>query len=78
MEADKKKELDLCENEIRNKLSEEIVARYYFQRGRISYTMRNDEQINQAMKLIQNEEEHHAILSKVDKANKPFNASKKF
>ncbi len=78
LEADKKKELELYENEIRNKLSEEIVARYYFQRGRISYTMRNDDQINQAMKLIQNEEEHRAILSKVDKANKPFNASKKF
>lgn len=74
----KENELLNSEKEIRKLLNEEIISRYYFQRGRLAYAMRNDEQINQALEVIKNEMELNSILTRKEKPNKPFNTSKKF
>jgi carboxyl-terminal processing protease len=76
--VEKNNELLQSEKNIRKLLSEEIISRYYFQKGRLAFAMRNDEQIDQALALINNEMELKNILSRVDKATKPFNPAKKF
>jgi carboxyl-terminal processing protease len=78
LKVEKDNELLQGEKEIRKILSEEIISRYYFQKGRLAFAMRNDEQINQSLELIKNETEMNSILTRKEKANKPFNASKKF
>jgi len=78
LNIEKNNELLQSEKNIRKLLSEEIISRYYFQKGRLAFAMRNDEQIEQALKLITNDAELQKILSRVDKATKPFNPSKKF
>lgn len=78
LKVEKENELLQSEKEIRKLLSEEIISRYYFQKGRLAYAMRNDEQINQALELIKNDAEVNGILTRKEKPNKPFNPSKKF
>jgi carboxyl-terminal processing protease len=78
LKRDRINEFDYSEKQICQVLSQEIISRYYFQKGRLVYAMRNDEEVTQALNLFQNEAACKAILSRMEKPNKPFNASKKF
>lgn len=74
----KKEDLIKHKKEIRTYLSLEIIARYYFQKGKVEYTMKNDTEVDEALQLINNKNQMQSILSTIDKANKPFNKAKKF
>lgn len=78
LRTDKSNEFLFSEKEIRRVLSEEIISRYYFQRGRLIYAMKKDEQILQALDLISNEKEYNTLLTRIEKPTKKFNSAKKF
>jgi carboxyl-terminal processing protease len=50
--AAKRKELDSYKNEIINLLEKEIISRYFFEKGRIKVGLRNDVEIQEAIKLF--------------------------
>lgn len=56
------RDLDLFSDEVREIIAVEIVKRYYFQRGAISLVLRDDEDLKQAIQLIQSPEEYHKIF----------------
>ncbi|MCU0359646.1 MAG: S41 family peptidase [Bacteroidia bacterium] len=78
LKQDKSNEFENSEKQICQALSQEIISRYYFQKGRLIHAMRNDAEVTQAINMLQNEAEFKALLGRVEKPNKPFNASKKF
>jgi carboxyl-terminal processing protease len=59
---DKNKDLQTFRPEVEQLLSEEIVSRYYFQGGRIAYSLRFDKQVQAALKLLQDKVKYTAIL----------------
>lgn len=74
----KKDDFTKYKNEIKQQLEEEIVQRYYFQKGRIEYSLKNDEDIKEALKLLAEQNKVKTILTTSEKASKPFNANKRF
>lgn len=60
----KQKEEDFIKykDEIIRFLSEDIVYRFYFQKGRIRYDLQHDEEIVKAISIIENLEEYNKIL----------------
>lgn len=75
---DKKDDLLKHKNEIKKYLEEEIVSRYYFQKGRIEYSIKHDADIKEANTLIADQNKIRNLLTTSEKANKPFNLKKKF
>jgi carboxyl-terminal processing protease len=59
---DKNKDIQTFRPEIEQLLTEEIVSRYYYQGGRIAYSLRFDKQVQSAMKLLQDKAKYTAIL----------------
>ena len=59
------KENDLTNNkkEIKEFLSNEIVSRYHYQEGRIIDRLKNDKEIDEALRLFQNINEYHYLLN---------------
>ena len=55
------------EKEIRKIIADEIVHRYHGQRGRIIYNLREDTDLNEAYKILENEKEYKEILSPAKK-----------
>jgi len=74
------KKNDLSENkpEVKRYLEEEIAARYYFQRGRIENSLKNDADVAEAVRLLSDESKIKIILSIIEKPTKPFNVKKRF
>lgn len=74
------KSLDLMEykEEIKKYISEEIVSRYYFQKGRIECSLKNDTDLKEASRLVGDENKVKIILSLIEKPTKPFNIRKRF
>jgi carboxyl-terminal processing protease len=60
---DRTKDLEVFKPEIKELLNEEIVSRYYFQKGRIKYAISNDLEVKKAIDILQNQEEFKIILS---------------
>ncbi len=60
--ADKNKDLITFRDEISELLSDEIVSRYYFQSGRIINNLKNDPQLEMAIKLLKEEGAVYSIL----------------
>lgn len=77
---DENKKDDLVKNraEIKKYLEEEIASRYYFQRGRIESSLKNDIDLKEAIRLISDENKLKIILTTTDKPVKPFNIKKRF
>lgn len=67
---EKERDFERHKNEISNYLSEEIVLRYYHQRGELIYSLKNDKYINEAISLLTNSEKYDAILLGKYKAGK--------
>ncbi len=74
----KKDDLQKFREEISAFLEEEIVSRYYFQKGRIEYAIKNDWEIKEALQTLASDDKRREILTKVEKPLKPFNPRKKF
>ncbi len=49
--------------EIMELLEEEIISRYFYEEGSIAWTIKNDEQVNKALEVLNNKEEYSSILS---------------
>lgn len=55
--------LDVFEEEIRRLLEEEIVARYYYSRGRLENSMTKDKDVLKAIEVMSDLEQYQSILS---------------
>jgi carboxyl-terminal processing protease len=78
MNANKKDDLMKHKDEIKEYLESEIIGRYYFERGRIEFSNRNDNDIKEATRLIIDNNKVKIILTTTDKPTKPFNLKKRF
>jgi len=56
-------DLELFKPEISRLLEEEIVGRYYFQKGKAQYTIHNDKVIPQCIEILSNQEKYSNILT---------------
>jgi carboxyl-terminal processing protease len=63
LNMDKKKDLLTFRKDIIEIIEEEIVSRYYFQKGRIIYGIYHDEEIVKAKEVLTNREEYNKILA---------------
>jgi len=62
VQASKEKDLDLFKNQIIDLLESEIIARYYYQNGRILHSFKEDSSLKKAIELLNNETEYKSIL----------------
>lgn len=60
---DKNKDLQVFKEEIRELLSEEIISRYYYQKGRIEFALQSDTQLAKALDILHNPEQYRSILN---------------
>jgi carboxyl-terminal processing protease len=74
----KKDDLTKHKEEISSLLEEEIVGRYYFQKGRIEYSLNRDRDLKEAIALLAQPVKIKTILTTIEKPVKPFNPRKKF
>lgn len=63
---------------IKHYLEDEIIGRYYFQKGQIEFSLRTDKDIQKAIELFKMKDGVESILLKKEKATRPFNPYKKF
>jgi len=63
---------------IKGYLEEEIVSRYYFQKGRIEFSLQNDQEVLQAKNALNDTQKFNNTLTQINKPTKPFNVNKKF
>lgn len=78
MRSNKKDDLVKYKAEIKKYLEEEIAQRYYFQKGRIEYSLKNDEDVKEANRIISDPNKIKILLTITEKPTKPFNVKKKF
>lgn len=60
---DVKKNMETNRKDIEDMLSTEILKRYYFQKGQIEYTLRDDREIKLAVDMLKNNNQYNKILS---------------
>lgn len=60
---DKFKDLQSFSDEIKSLLGEEIVSRYYYQKGRIQFSLVSDEQLKKAIALLEDHSRYRSILN---------------
>ncbi len=60
--AEKKKDIDKYRDEIEHMLTMEIVARYYYQKGRIIASLKSDPDVAEAKSVLSDTERYNAIL----------------
>jgi len=58
----KKTDLENNKEAIIDMIEKEVVGRYYYQKGKIEIGLRNDKEIKEAVKLLNNKEEYTKIL----------------
>jgi len=56
-------DLSIFKPEIKELLEEEIVGRYFYDEGAIAWTIKNDDQVNKAIEILNNKEKYSSILS---------------
>lgn len=61
--ADLEKDLITFREEISDVLRDEIISRYYYQKGRIISNLRNDEQLSKAIELLEDPEKMQVMLT---------------
>ena len=64
LRSDKKNDLYKHKDEIVNAIEKEIASRYYFQKGEIKISLRNDIEVSQAIKLLDDQTKFKSILNK--------------
>ncbi|PBQ31752.1 peptidase S41 [Sphingobacteriaceae bacterium] len=78
MTSNKKDDLVKYKPSIKKFLEEEIASRYYFQKGRVEISLKNDDDLKEATVLLNDPFKMKNILTAVVPATKPFNVKKKF
>lgn len=68
----KKDDLVKYKPEIKQFLEEEIVSRYYFQKGRLEATLKSDPDLKEAVAILNNQERYKSILTTIVKPEKPL------
>ncbi|MDF2437554.1 MAG: peptidase [Bacteroidota bacterium] len=68
----KKEDLVKFKPEIRQFLEEEIASRYYFQNGRLEASLKDDDELKEAIAILSDNTKYSKILTTVVKAEKPF------
>lgn len=63
---DKNKDLQVFKDEIKEILSEEIISRYHYRKGRIENMLQHDPLIKEAVDLFQNIDNYNNILNPLD------------
>ena len=63
MKASKTNDLERFKEQISEVIEGEIVTRYYFQNGRIQASLKHDDEVNKAVKILQDQEAYKAILN---------------
>ncbi|OJW82105.1 MAG: peptidase S41 [Bacteroidetes bacterium 46-16] len=61
---DKKQDLVKHKEEVKDLLENEIVSRYYFLRGRIQQSLKNDKEFARAIELVEKPAQYQALLTK--------------
>lgn len=74
----KNNDLDKFSTEIKQFIEEEIVSRFNYQSGRLEASLKFDDEVAEALKLLQDREKHKKILMTIEAPKKPFNPNKKF
>jgi len=59
---DKDKDLRLFKEEIKDVLSQEIIVKYYYEKGGIIYGVKNDPEIKNAMSILNDQQKYNGIL----------------
>jgi carboxyl-terminal processing protease len=59
---DKEKDLIKFKDEIKSLLEEEIVGRYYYSKGKTEFSFKNDKDILEALKILNNKTQYYQIL----------------
>ncbi len=75
---DKKDDLQKRKTEIKQLLEDEIVSRYYYQSGRLEASLKYDQEVIAALKVLGEPGKLKSILTTIQKPSKPFNPNKKF
>lgn len=57
------KDMELFKDEILRLLNEEIISRYYYQKGRIEHSLQYDNQLKHAVKLLKDPDKYEHILT---------------
>ena len=78
MNNNKKDDLVEHKASIKKFLEEEITSRYYFQTGRIEYSLKNDDDLKEAQSVVSDASMVKTILTAINAPTKPFNPKKKF
>lgn len=78
MTSNKKDDLVKYKPSIKKFLEEEITSRYYFQKGRVEISLKNDDDLKEATVLLNDPFKMKNILTAIVPATKPFNVKKKF
>jgi carboxyl-terminal processing protease len=60
---DKKQDLQKNKNEIKRLLQSEIVAKYYYQKGKATNEMQDDEEVKETLKVLDDMAKYNKILS---------------
>ena len=68
----KKDDLVKYKAEIKQFLEEEIASRYYFQNGRLEASMKDDDELKEALAVLNDNARYTKILTTIGKADKPF------
>lgn len=63
IEANKKQDLAKYKPEIKKFLEEEIVSRYFYQRGRLESSLRDDHELKEALRILNDKETYKSILA---------------
>lgn len=58
------KDMELFKPEVESLLAEEIIGRYYFQKGRIEYMIKDDQSVRKAVQILSEPSEYKKILGK--------------
>lgn len=72
MEEAKKNDLIKFKAEIKLRLEEEIASRYYYQKGRIQTSLRNDEQVKKGIQVLNNTAVYDSVLTTIAESKHPF------
>lgn len=59
---DKKLDLQKNQAEVKDMLESEIISRYYYQRGRIAHSLRNDDELAKALSILAAPTQYSALL----------------
>ncbi len=65
MKHDKKADILKHQEEIKDMLRMEIVSRYYYQKGQVISSMKNDPEIRSAIEILVDSEKYNSILKNI-------------